>query len=160
MEYSRTLHDNPKSGEYIFSMSQKRGAQMFTVSQLAKRCDVTAETVRYYMQKGLLKPKKNPDNGYNMFALEDTKTLHFIRQAKLLGYTLAEIENILHHSMQKNSPCPIVREFIQRRIQDNRQKIKDLTALQQRMEAALHDWEQKADGNSVCHLIESFSEEA
>jgi len=32
------------------------------------------------------------------------------------------------------------------------------------MEAALHDWEQKADGipdgNSVCHLIESFSAEA
>ena len=136
---------------------------MFTVSQLAKRCDVTAETVRYYTKKGLLKPSKNPNNNYQMFALDDIQKLRFIRKAKLLGYTLSEIENILNHSMQKNSPCPIVREFIQRRIKDNRQKIKDLIALQTRMENALKDWESKPDGmpdgGSVCHLIESFSEE-
>ncbi len=137
---------------------------MFTVSQLAKRCDVTAETVRYYTKRGLLKPGKNPNNNYQMFALDDIQKLRFIRKAKLLGYTLSEIENILNHSMQKNSPCPIVREFIQRHIKDNRQKIKDLIALQTRMENALKDWENKPDGmpdgGSVCHLIESFSEEA
>ncbi len=136
---------------------------MFTVSQLAKRCDVTAETVRYYTKKGLLKPSKNPNNNYQIFALDDIQKLRFIRKAKLLGYTLSEIENILNHSMQKNSPCPIVREFIQPRIKDNRQKIKDLIALQTRMENALKDWESKPDGmpdgGSVCHLIESFSEE-
>ncbi len=136
---------------------------MFTVSQLAKRCGVTAETVRYYTKKGLLKPSKNPNNNYQIFALGDIQKLRFIRKAKLLGYTLSEIENILNHSMQKNSPCPIVREFIQRRIKDNRQKIKDLIALQTRMENALKDWESKPDGmpdgGSVCHLIESFSEE-
>ena len=137
---------------------------MFTVSQLAKQCGVTPETVRFYVKKGLLTPNKDINNGYQKFGLDDVPKLKFIRQAKLLGYTLNEIEKILHHSMQKNSPCPIVREFIQRRIKDNRQKIKDLTALQKRMETALKDWETKPDGipdgSSICHLIESFSEEA
>ncbi|MCF6208025.1 MAG: MerR family transcriptional regulator, partial [Ghiorsea sp.] len=63
-----------------------------------------------------------------------------------------------------NSPCPIVREFLERRIADNQQKIKDLTALQKRMQTALKDLETKPDGmpdgSSVCHLIESFSEDA
>ena len=137
---------------------------MLTVSQIAKRCHVTPETVRHYTKKGLLSPTKDPSNGYQLFDKNDVSRLKFIRQAKLLGYTLGEIEEILHHSMQTNSPCPIVREFIQRRIEHNRQKIKDLTALQKRMETALADWETKPngipDGDSICHLIESFSEEA
>jgi len=137
---------------------------MFTVSQLAKHCGVTPETVRFYSKKNLLRPYKNPSNGYQIFTMGDVPKLKFIRQAKLLGYTLNEIEEILHHSMQSNSPCPIVREFIQRRIEDNRQKIRDLTALQKRMETALADWETKPngipDGDSICYLIESFSEEA
>jgi len=136
---------------------------MFTVSQLAKHCNVTPETVRFYSKKKLLEPTKNPSNGYQMFTIDDVPKLKFIRQAKLLGYTLNEIEEILHHSMQANSPCPIVREFLERRIADNQQKIKDLIALQKRMETALKDWKNKPDsmpdGNSVCYLIESFSED-
>jgi DNA-binding transcriptional MerR regulator len=137
---------------------------MLTVSQLAKHCNVTPETVRFYSKKKLLKPSKNPNNGYQIFSLDDIPKLKFIRQAKLLGYTLNEIEEILHHSMQSNSPCPIVREFLERRIADNRRKIQALLTLQKRMEAALKDWKDKPngipDGNSICHLIESFSEDA
>lgn len=137
---------------------------MLTVSQLAKRCNVTPETVRYYTRVGLLHPLRHPENGYKLFEFDDVQRLRFIRQAKLLGYTLTEIEQILHHSMQGDSPCPMVRDFIQRRIEANRAKIMELTALQKRMEAALDEWKAKPDGmpdgHSICHLIESFTEDA
>jgi len=137
---------------------------MLTVSQLATRCDVTPETVRYYARMGLLHPRRHPDNGYKLFEFSDIQKLRFIRRAKLLGYTLAEIEQILYHSMRGDSPCPMVRDFIQRRIEINRAKIKELTALQKRMEAALEKWGDKPDGlpdgHSICHLIESFTEDA
>ncbi len=136
---------------------------MLTVSQLATRCDVTSETVRYYARMGLLQPKRHPENGYKLFKFDDIQKLRFIRQAKLLGYTLAEIDQVLHHSMKGDSPCPMVRDFIQRRIKANREKIITLTALQKRMESALKEWESKPDGipdgDSVCHLIESFTED-
>ena len=137
---------------------------MLTVSQLAARCDVTPETVRYYTRAGLLQPKRHPDNGYKLFDIGNIQKLRFIRRAKLLGYTLAEIEQIFHHSKRGDSPCPMVRDFIQHRIETNKAKVIELTALQKRMEAALREWKNKADsmpdGHSICHLIESFTEDA
>ncbi|MDT8376755.1 MAG: MerR family transcriptional regulator [Mariprofundaceae bacterium] len=133
------------------------------VNELAKHCGVTPETVRYYVRVGLLHPRHHPGNNYKLFEADDARKLRFIKQAKLLGYTLSEISQILHHSRYGDSPCPLVRDFIQRRIEANRSKLMNLAALQKRMEAALKEWENKPDGlpdgNSICHLIESFAEE-
>jgi len=108
-----------------------------TVHQLADRADTTSHAVRYYTRLGLLKPDRNPDNGYKLFAYDDVHRLRFIRQAKTLGFTLNEIAEVLHDAQQGLSPCPRARALITRRIEENRQHIAELTELQQRMEAAL-----------------------
>ncbi|HEB93855.1 MAG TPA: MerR family transcriptional regulator [Gammaproteobacteria bacterium] len=131
---------------------------MFTVSELATRASVTPDTVRHYVQIGLLQPRRNPDNGYKLFETADIHRLLFVRQAKSLGFTLNEIREILGHAQQGESPCPRVREIIHRRITENRRHLDELMTLQQRMESALVSWEAMPDGmpsgESVCHLIE------
>lgn len=131
---------------------------MFTVSELATRASVTPDTVRHYVQIGLLQPQRNPDNGYKLFEPADVHRLRFVRRAKSLGFTLSEIREILGHAQQGESPCPRVREIIHHRITENRRHLDELMALQQRMEAALDSWKEMPDGipsgDSVCHLIE------
>lgn len=133
---------------------------MFTVIDLARQAEVTPDTVRHYVRIGLLSPEENPHNGYKIFDQDDIKKVQFVRQAKNLGFTLTEIGKILEQSTKGDSPCPQVREIIQRRIIENRTKLKAMNALQKRMESALKQWESMPDdfsGNgSVCHLIESF----
>jgi len=135
---------------------------MFTVSELAGRADVTPDTVRHYVHIGMLNPERNPQNGYKLFSSADVSKLSFIRQAQSLGFTLAEIGEILTHSMKGDSPCPQVREVMLRRIVENKTKLDALNALQKRMETALEQWESmpngQPDGDSVCHLIESMTE--
>jgi len=134
---------------------------MITVKELAKRTGVTPDTVRHYVRIGLLKPRRNPGNRYKLFADADVRRLHFIRQAKSLGYTLDEIEKIFHDSSRGRSPCPRVRDIIHSRIHENRVRLAELNALQQRMEDALARWQTMSDGmpdgESVCHLIESIA---
>lgn len=136
---------------------------LMTVCELARRSGVTLDTVRYYARIGLLQPKRHLENDYKLFANADVSRVRFIRRAKSLGYTLAEIKQILEHSMYGHSPCPLVRKIIQRRIKENRRKLKEMNALQQRMETALKQWQHmpdgEPDGDSVCHLIESFTDE-
>lgn len=133
---------------------------MFTVTQLANRAEVTADTVRHYAHIALLSPRRNPQNGYKLFKEDDIRRLHFIRQAQNLGFTLGEIRKILDHSSNGDSPCPQVREIIQRRIAENRAKLDAMLVLQKRMESALSLWDTMPDGSpdgaSVCHLIESI----
>ena len=132
-----------------------------TVSQLAQLAGVEPHVVRYYSREGLLRPQRNPDNGYMLFDGSDIHRLQFIRLAKSLGYTLGEIEDILLDAERGESPCPKVRDILMHRIDETRQKVKELTSLQRRMEKALKQWEQMPDGvpdgHTVCHLIESFT---
>jgi len=132
---------------------------MITVKRLAERAEVTPDAVRHYVRIGLLTPERDPRNRYKRFTDTDVRRLRFIRQAKSLGYTLAEIAEIFTHAERGRSPCPRVRELIGRRIAENRKLVDELGALQTRMEKALDRWKDMPDGvpdgDSICHLIES-----
>lgn len=135
---------------------------MMTASTLAKKTEVPIFTVRHYTKIGLLKPHRDPRNGYKMYQFSDATRLRFIIAAKDLGFTLAEISHILDEAKHGNSPCPMVREIITKRIEENKQKIRELKNLQKKMENALEDWgkmeNSMPNGDSVCHLIETFTE--
>ena len=137
-------------------------APVMTVNEVARRADVPPHVVRYYSRIGLLKPARHPENGYKLFKQEDVKHLRFIRKAQGLGYTLSEIDEILHHAHHGESPCPVVREILQRHIEENRRKVEALLRLQRRMEEALEQWKAMPDGvpdgHTVCVLIESMEE--
>ena len=135
---------------------------MFTASTLAKKANVPIFTVRYYTRIGLLSPTKNSLNGYKMYSADDRSRLQFIASAKELGFTLAEIEEILGHSTSGDSPCPMVRDIVEKRLEENRQKIAEMRRLQKRLEKAAEMWKgirnAAPDGHTVCRLIEAFAE--
>lgn len=135
---------------------------MLTASFLAKKADVPIYTVRHYTRIGLLHPFRNSQNGYKVYAPSDAVRLRFIMAAKDLGFTLTEISHILDKAEHGNSPCPMVRDIVTHRIEENRKKIKELQRLQKKMESSLKDWEKMLDsmpnGDSVCHLIESVAQ--
>ncbi len=135
---------------------------MLTVAILAKETDATVHTVRHYTKIGLLKPKRNSANGYKVYKSSDITLMRFINNAKELGFTLKEISAILDEADKGNSPCPLVREIIIQRLEENRKKIKQLKEMQKKMEKAKTIWDKMEnalpDGHSVCHLIESFAE--
>ncbi len=135
---------------------------MYTASELAKKTEVPVFTVRHYTRIGLLKPLRNRRNNYKMYQLSDTTRLRFIIAAKELGFTLTEISEILDEAKHGKSPCPMVREIVKTRLEENKKKIRELKSLQKKMESALDDWStmknSMPNGESVCHLIESVAE--
>lgn len=132
------------------------------VIELARAAGVTGETVRHYTREGLLHPSRDPDNGYQRYAHRDLERLRFIQRARTLGFSVAEIRDILAHADQGDSPCPLVRDLLASRLPEIRARINELEALAARMEQALSAWEAMPDGtpdgHSLCRLIESFPE--
>ena len=135
---------------------------MFTAAVLAKKSGTSVFTVRHYARIGLLRPSRDLANGYKMYRQADVQRLRFVSAAKELGFSLAEIEDILGHADAGESPCPDVRQIVERRIEENQRKIDELIRLQNRLEKARIAWKRmknsEPDGHSVCRLIESFSE--
>jgi MerR family transcriptional regulator, copper efflux regulator len=66
-----------------------------TIGRLAKQAGVNIDTIRYYERNGLLPPPLRRASGYREYAAADVARLSFIRRSKELGFTLAEIAELL-----------------------------------------------------------------
>ena len=116
------------------------------VNELAKKAGVDAHVVRYYTRIGLLRPQRNPENGYQLFGRGDRWRLEKIQALQALGFSLAEIRHFLDHAPD----CSHVRSGLQQNIVRNRRKLAELAALQNRMEAAIHAWGSPHCRNPLC----------
>lgn len=133
------------------------------VAQLARAAGVNADTVRFYTREGLLKPARDPDNGYQEYGSDDLARLRFARKARQLGFTLREVADILQQADQNESPCPLVRDLFARRLHEVEAQLRELQNLRDRMQRALVSWETMPDGtpdgHTLCRLIEHWDDE-
>ena len=68
---------------------------MYTIGQFARKTGVTTRTLRFYDQKGLLKPSHLSESGRRYYTDKDLLTLQNILVFKYLGYSLDEIRAML-----------------------------------------------------------------
>jgi DNA-binding transcriptional MerR regulator len=66
-----------------------------TRSQAAESCGLRPETLRYYERIGLVPHPARTANEYRDYADPDLKRFAFIRKARDLGFSIAEIRGIL-----------------------------------------------------------------
>lgn len=71
-----------------------------TVSDFAKICGTTRDTLRHYYEKGILVPYVNEENGYHYYASSQIASFYFITIFKNVGCSLNDI-NILINSPSK-----------------------------------------------------------
>jgi len=66
------------------------------IGEVAERTGVTQRTLRFYEEKGLLRPPTRMDGGFRLYSEDDVKRVGHIRQLQnLLGVTLAEIKEMV-----------------------------------------------------------------
>lgn len=130
------------------------------VSELAQAGGVTAETVRHYTREGLLYPRRDPHNGYQLYDERALSRLCFIQSFRSLGFGLKEIRDILSQADQGSSPCPKQRDLLADRLPDIHSRIQELQALADRMDQALVSWSNipaGPTGHNLGQLIDGFS---
>jgi DNA-binding transcriptional MerR regulator len=67
----------------------------FTIGRLAAAAGVHVETVRYYERRGLIPRPARGASGYRLYGSEDLWRLQLIGRGKRLGFTLAEIAEVM-----------------------------------------------------------------
>lgn len=65
------------------------------VSELARAADVPARTVRYYVDRGLIRSSQRSEGGYRLFDDNALRQLRFLRRLQGLGLTLRELQQLL-----------------------------------------------------------------
>ena len=118
------------------------------IGQIAKQSGVGIETIRYYERQGLLEEPERRPSGFRQYDQSVVARLQFIRRTKDLGFTLAEIKELLGLWFDATTRCEHVRQRAEQKIEDIDDKIRSL----QRMKRSLKTVIQQ------CESRESFTE--
>ncbi len=115
--------------------------RVMTVKQLAQAAGMAPHTVRYYVRLGLLRPARDPVNGYKLFGEHDVLRLRLVRQAQALGLTLKEIQDVLEACEGGGSARAAMMAVSRRRLRETEQALASLQRMRQRLERAVRLWE-------------------
>jgi MerR family transcriptional regulator, copper efflux regulator len=124
------------------------------IGQLADAASVPAKTIRYYEEIGLLPPPERLANGYREYDEGAGERLRFVKAAQAVGFTLAEIGEILALRDRGHEPCAHVLELVERRAR----QIAEQVAALERMQADLRRLAARAREHPLdadyCQLIQ------
>jgi MerR family transcriptional regulator, repressor of the yfmOP operon len=66
----------------------------YRIGELAAKVGLTERTIRYYEERGLLESVKRLDGGQRVYTDDDVRRLKFIQKLKVLGLSLAEMQEL------------------------------------------------------------------
>lgn len=105
---------------------------MFQIGELAKRCSVTADTLRFYEKNALIAPAGRSDSGYRLYNEDNQKQVNFILKAKGLGLSLEEIKELLEIKLEATEhSCAEVKAITSAKLTLIDQKIAELNTIRQ-----------------------------
>lgn len=103
---------------------------MFQIGELAKRCGVSTDTLRFYEKNQLLHPAGRSESGYRLYSEQNQQQVVFILKAKSLGLSLDEIKELLEIKLEATlHSCAEVKSITSSKLEMIDEKIEELTRI-------------------------------
>ena len=121
------------------------------IGEVARRSGTGIETIRFYEREGLLPPPHRRPSGYRQYDEGTVERLDYIRRAKELGFTLAEVRDLLELSSAA-STCEHVRQRAEAKIADIEGRIRSLQQMRRSLGVIVKRCRAK-DSTEDCPLV-------
>ena len=99
------------------------------ISQAATATGLTAKTIRYYEDIGLIQPVRR-SNGYRSFSDTSLHQLNFLSRARALGFTIEDCRSLLALWQDRDRASSDVRSIAENHLANIEEKIADLSNMQ------------------------------
>ena len=129
-----------------------------TIGQVAKRCGVGVETVRFYERERLSVQPSRPASGFRQYPPDTVGRVRFIQRSKALGFSLMEIGDLLSLRVDRTTTCPEVRKRVEAKIGDIEKRIETLLGMKralERLTAACR----KREPTGECPILEALGDD-
>jgi MerR family copper efflux transcriptional regulator len=131
---------------------------MLNIGQAALASGISAKMIRHYESLGLIPAAMRTDAGYRLYGERDIHTLNFVRHARDLGFSLAQIGELLGLWQDRARPSRQVKALAQAHIQALEQKAHELLAMQATLQKLVHCCH--GDDRPDCPILESLAQDA
>jgi DNA-binding transcriptional MerR regulator len=118
-------------------VSWQSEGDVLTIGEACARTGLSARTLRYYEELGLLPGVRRRAGGRRVYGPDEVERLRFIQRLQLLGLSLAEIRELNEvHAIAGSTSAMLDRldQLLARRLSDLDARIAELTGLRDQIE--------------------------
>lgn len=123
------------------------------ISALADASGVSIDTIRFYEKQGVLdKPPRTP-GGLRDYGPDAIRQLEAIRRAKALGFSLAEIGDLMRLGTDSEASAAAVRQRAAQRLAETEVALADLHRQRDELAALVHACEGAGTTRGDCPIL-------
>ena len=129
----------------------------YHIGEFANLTGLTPDTLRFYERRGLLESPARSQGRFRIYTAPAVDRIQFIKRAQALGFSLAEIHELVHFNGTGGlRRCCRVRELLRDRLSELETRLDELSGLRATLRTTLERCERAIDtkNESACPVIE------
>ncbi|MCX8231963.1 MAG: Cu(I)-responsive transcriptional regulator [Alphaproteobacteria bacterium] len=125
------------------------------IGEVAAETGVTAKSIRYYESINLIPAAERTEAGYRQYGDRDVQILHFIKRSRGLGFSVAEVAELLSLYQDRSRASGEVKGIVEARLSEIDQKISELESIR----ATLRTLADRCHGDERpdCPILDDFA---
>ena len=125
------------------------------ISEAARRSGLSAKTIRYYEEIGLIAPANRGENGYRIYEVGALDELKFLSRARDVGFDLDECRQLLDLQRDSARQSRHARSLVLEKSDQLQQRIDALVAMQK----VLQDMASRCHGDEgpECAILDDLA---
>ncbi|MBM3386217.1 MAG: Cu(I)-responsive transcriptional regulator [Betaproteobacteria bacterium] len=128
------------------------------IGEAARNAGVSAKMLRHYESLGLLGQVSRNDGGYRLYNKADIHSLRFIKRARDLGFSMAEIADLVALWRKPQRTSASVKRIAQQHVDALATRIEAMQAMQRSLQTLLHGC--AGDERPDCPILDDLATHA
>jgi Cu(I)-responsive transcriptional regulator len=116
-------------------LADAREQGFHNIGEASAATGVSAKMIRHYESVGLIPPAQRTFAGYRLYADADLHRLRFIKRARLLGFTMKQIEQLLGLWNDRQRASAEVKALAEAHAADLAARVAEMQAMQRTLQS-------------------------
>jgi MerR family copper efflux transcriptional regulator len=125
------------------------------IGQASAASGVTSKMIRHYEDTGIIRPPRRTESNYRSYSDNDVHVLRFIKRARTLGFSVADIKQLLGLWQNKSRSSAAVKRIARSHIDELERKIAELQSMVRTLEHLVHHCH--GDERPECPILEELA---
>ncbi|MCE8003633.1 Cu(I)-responsive transcriptional regulator [Billgrantia ethanolica] len=104
------------------------------IGEAAAASGISAKMIRYYESIELIMPVARTEAGYRIYREQDIHTLRFIRQARDLGFSMSQIQELVNLWHDRSRASRDVKRIAMAHVEELRHRANELNEMAQKLQ--------------------------
>lgn len=136
-------------------MSEARKAGLLNIGEAASATGVSAKSIRHYEENGLLKPAVRSAANYRLYSEADVHTLRFVKSARSLGFSIADIGTLLQLWQNQQRSSGDVKKLALQQVAALDTRIAEMQRMRDSLQKLAHSC--RGDQRPDCPILEDLA---